>query len=375
MKIGWKTCFKIGTTLLILFLLISYRSNIFDFLSTIFKAASPLFIGAAIAYVINILMSFYEKHYFPKAKSSKLIKSRRPVCLVASFATLVAIIVLVFALVIPQVISGIVVIVENMPDFLNKVITFLNEKNIPTQEISEYINNIDWKEKLTQVVQLAASGAGDIFDVVVGTVSSVFSGAVTIVIAFIFSFYLLATKEKLTGQFVSLTKRFIKPTITAKIEHILQVMNKCFKNYITGQCLEAVILGVLCTVGMLILRLPYATMIGPLIALTALIPIAGAYIGAATGVFMILTESPIKAVIFLVFIILLQQIEGNIIYPKVVGSSIGLPAIWVLAAVTIGGGVMGIPGMMLGVPLAATVYHLLKENKDASHITSEQVNK
>ena len=140
------------------------------------------------------------------------------------------------------------------------------------------------------------------------------------------------------------------------------IANDCFHKFIVGQCTEAVILGSLCMVGMLVLRLPYAPMIGALVAFTALIPIVGAFIGAGVGAFLILMVSPSKAVIFLVFIIVLQQIEGNLIYPRVVGSSMGLPGIWVLAAVTVGGGVMGIPGMMIGVPLMAVIYKLVKEN-------------
>ena len=153
----------------------------------------------------------------------------------------------------------------------------------------------------------------------------------------------------------------MKDGIYTKTKYILTVLNDCFHKYIVGQCTEAVILGVLCTLGMLLLRLPYATMTGTVVAFTALIPVAGAYIGAAVGAFMILTVSPMKAVIFLIFLVVLQQLEENLIYPRVVGSSMGLPAIWVLAAVTIGGGVMGIAGMLLGVPLAAAIYRLLRE--------------
>ena len=146
------------------------------------------------------------------------------------------------------------------------------------------------------------------------------------------------------------------------MDYVLGIVNDCFRKYIVGQCTEAVILGVLCTIGMLLLRLPYATMVGALIAFTALIPIAGAYIGAFVGAFMILTVSPAKALIFLIFIVVLQQLEGNIVYPRVVGSSLGLPGIWVLAAVTVGGGVLGIPGMLLGVPLMAAAYKLIRDD-------------
>lgn len=156
-----------------------------------------------------------------------------------------------------------------------------------------------------------------------------------------------------------------------KIKYVLSILNTSFHKCIVGQCAEAVILGVLCTLGMLILGLPYATMIGALIALTALIPVAGAYIGAGVGAFMILTVSPVQAVIFLVYILILQQVEGNLIYPRVVGSSMGLPAIWVFVAVTLGGGVMGIPGMLMGVPLVATVYQLVKEDVKEQKINEE----
>ena len=156
-------------------------------------------------------------------------------------------------------------------------------------------------------------------------------------------------------------KHVMKEERYQKTLHVLSVMNDCFRRYTIGQCTEAVILGVLCTLGMWLLQLPYAAMIGALVAFTALIPVAGAYIGAGVGAIMIITVSPIKALIFLIFIVVLQQLEGNLIYPKVVGNSIGLPAIWVLAAVTVGGGVLGIPGMLLGVPLAATLYRLLRE--------------
>ena len=194
------------------------------------------------------------------------------------------------------------------------------------------------------------------------------SSTVTIFLAVIFSIYLLSGREKLGNQFDRIMTRHMKNSVYTKTKYILSVLNDCFHIYIVGQCTEAVILGVLCTLGMLLLRIPYATMMGSVIAFTALIPVAGAYIGGAVGAFLILMESPIKAIIFLVFLVILQQLEGNLIYPRVVGSSMGLPAIWVLAAVTIGGGVMGITGMLLGVPLAAVLYRLLREDVNRKEI-------
>jgi len=209
---------------------------------------------------------------------------------------------------------------------------------------------------------VVTSGVGSVMNVVIATVSSVFSALITGFMAVIFAIYLLMGRDKLQAQSKRLLRHYLKPALYEKAMYVLGVLNNCFHRYITGQCLEAVILGTLCALGMMILRLPYATMIGALVAFTALIPVAGAYIGAAVGAFMILMVSPVKALIFLIFLVILQQLEGNLIYPKVVGSSMGLPGIWVLAAVVIGGGVLGVLGMLLGVPLAATVYTLIRND-------------
>ena len=199
-------------------------------------------------------------------------------------------------------------------------------------------------------------------DVLVSTVSSVFSGVVTALVALIFSVYLLAGKETLGSQFHRVARRYLKQSWYERLCYLLAVVDDCFHRYIVGQCIEAVILGTLCALGMMLLRLPYATMVGALVAFTALIPVAGAYIGAGVGAFMILTVDPVKAVVFLVFLVVLQQLEGNLIYPRVVGSSMGLPGIWVLAAVTVGGGIMGVAGMLIGVPLAAAAYRILRDD-------------
>jgi predicted PurR-regulated permease PerM len=200
-------------------------------------------------------------------------------------------------------------------------------------------------------------------------VFSVFSGIVTAFLSIIFAIYMLASKEKFIRQTGKVMNRFLNRKTVLTVTHVGRVLNRSFKRFIVGQCTEAVILGVLCVVGMWIFRFPYATMVGALIGITALIPVAGAYIGAGVGALMILTVSPVKALFFLVFIVVLQQLEGNLIYPKVVGDSIGLPALFVLAAITVGGSLGGVLGMLVAVPLTATVYYLLKEtvNRTQSH--------
>ena len=364
MKLEWKTCFKVGISIFILYLCITYWSVVSGFISAVLSAASPLIIGFILAYLVNILMSFYERHYFKRGKKAVIEKTRRPLCMLAAYLTLLAIIALIVGLTIPQLISCVQVIIAELPTFVDKAVkwieslSFVNADTVGTLE--KALEGINWKSELGNVASVLTSGIGGVMDTVIKTVTSLISGIVTAFISIIFSVYLLSGRDKLLRQFHGVIRRCLKKEWYVKVEYVGTVLNSCFKKYIVGQCTEAVILGVLCTIGMLILRLPYATMIGALISFTALIPIAGAYIGAGIGAFMILTESPIKALIFLIFLIILQQFEGNIIYPRVVGSSLGLPGIWVLAAVTVGGGIMGIPGMLFGVPVTAAIYKLLK---------------
>lgn len=362
MKLRWKTCFRLGISIFLLYLCITYWPGVAGFVITLLSAASPLAVGFVVAYLVNILMTAYERLYFPKARKTWLIRSRRPVCMVGAFVTLLAAVALVIYLVVPELVSCVQLLLAEIPEAIELVIEKLDAKELIPEDIMAVLTTVDWKSRLEQVFSLLSAGVGTAVGTVIGIVTSVFSGLVTGFLAVIFAVYLLTGKEKLCTQGDRVMKRYIRQTWYDRIRHVLSIANDCFRRYIVGQCLEAVILGLLCTLGMWLLRLPYATMIGALIAFTALIPIAGAYIGAGVGAFMILTVSPVKALIFLIFILVLQQIEGNLIYPRVVGSSMGLPAIWVLAAITIGGGVMGIGGMLLGVPVAATAYRLLREN-------------
>lgn len=361
-KLEWKTLLKVGALIFVLFLLIHYWSDISGIIGTVISAATPIFIGLVMAYIINILMSFYERHYFPKSTKKTVLKSRRPVCLTGAILSIIGIVVLVIVLIAPQLANCVKLLVAELPGAIKLAINKLKELNILSDDLFNSLSAIDWKSKIGDIVKTLTTGLGSVMDVAVSAVTSVFSGVSNAVIGFIFALYLLLDKNRLSGQVKRVSDRYIPHRFAEKITHILSVANDCFHRFIVGQCTEAVILGTLCMVGMLILRLPYAPMIGALIAFTALIPIVGAFIGAGVGAFLIFMESPIKAVIFLVFIVILQQIEGNLIYPKVVGSSIGLPGIWVLAAVTVGGGVLGIGGMMIGVPAAAAVYRLIKEN-------------
>ncbi len=391
MKLSWKTCFKIIVTVLLLVISIMLLPRLGGFALNIVSAAVPIIIGCVLAFIVNIVMNLYEKIYFPWWAKSKFVKiTRRPVCLTLAYLTILFVLALIFSLIIPQLIECVVTIVEliigyieNIPALYGKAVEFINAQQIfhnkellefLNEKISGTLNEIDWQSIVSKLTQFLTSGIGMSFNVVTVVISSTFNIIVTALIALIFSGYLLISKERLAKQYNRIMERYVKPAIKEKADYLLSVLNTSCRQYIIGQCTEAVILGVLCTIGMWIFKMPYATMIGPVIGFTALIPIAGAYIGAAVGAFMILTVDPLKALLFIVYIIVLQQLEGNIIYPRVVGSQLGLPGMWVLAAVTIGGGVMGIMGMLISVPIAAAIYRILNDDLDRHEALNMQTN-
>ena len=368
MNITLKSCLRIALSIFLLYLAIHYWPAVSGLLGTLLGAATPLLIGCALAYVVNILMSAYERHFFPRSTNTKVIRLRRPVCLLLAYLSLLAIITVIVWLILPELVDCVELLISQLPGAIETVIAWLDTVPFLSEELLSTLHSIDWQSKIGDIAGIVTSGVGNVMGVVISTVSSVFSAIITGFLAFIFSLYLLLGRDKLQSQCKRLMARYLPEKLNSRILYVLAVLNNAFRRYITGQCIEAVILGALCAAGMLILRLPYATMIGALVAFTALIPVAGAYIGAAVGAFMIAMVSPMQALIFLIFLVILQQLEGNLIYPKVVGSSLGLPGIWVLAAVTVGGGVMGVLGMLLGVPLAAAAYTLLRNdmNKNAA---------
>ena len=362
MKTDVKSLLKIGTAVFLLYLCIHYWTGISGFLLTIAGTAFPLTLGCVIAYLINILMSWFERHYFPNSARPAVTKSRRIVCMIAAILSMLAIVALIVWLVLPQLIDCIMLIINILPGAIEKLLAQIENLHILPEDIFNFLEGIDWKSQIGKILESVTSGVGSVMGTVIKTVSSVFSGLVTALLAVIFALYILLGKDRLGIQFRRVMHRYLRPKWFDKVMYFLGILNDCFHKFIVGQCIEAVVLGLLCTLGMSIFKFPYATMIGALIAFTALIPVAGAYIGAGVGAFMILTVSPMQALLFLIFIVVLQQLEGNLIYPRVVGSSIGLPGIWVLAAVTIGGGIMGVAGMLVGVPLAAALYRILRDD-------------
>lgn len=353
----------IGYILLIAALILGIQNItvVVTVLQTVAGVLQPLILGAVIAYILNILMKKLEKIYFPKSKNSLINKTKRMVCIILSLLLVIGILGLVMGLVLPELAGAFAVIAESVPVYYEKLVAWLMTYSDKFPVIEEYINGLqlDWSQITKNLVMYATSGVGGIFNSAISVVSVVVGGIVNFVIALIFAIYLLAGKEKLSAQLKRVLEAYLSEKKRAQLAQMVAVADNTFSSFIVGQCTEAVILGSLCTIGMWILRFPYAPMTGAFIGVTALIPVAGAYLGAGVGAFMIMTVDPMKALLFLVFIVCLQQLEGNLIYPKVVGSSVGLPALWVLAAVTVGGGINGIFGMLLGVPIAATLYKLI----------------
>lgn len=375
MKSDSKKYLKMGVAAFLLFLAIYYWKPFTKIVGVALRAATPLLMGCVIAYIVNILMSFYERHYFPNQKSAGIRKSARPVCMIGSFVTVFIVLALVIRLIVPELISCIQLLFAEVPKVMQSIADFITKADILPENIENSLQGIDWDSALSKIFKVLSSGIGSTVNFAVGAVSSVVGTTMNLVIGAIFSIYLLLGKERLQSQVEKILTAYVRPSWNEKLHYVLSVANGCFHKYIVGQCTEAVILGALCAVGMMIFRFPYAVMTGAVIGVTALIPVAGAYIGGAVGFLLILSKSPMQAILFLVYLVILQQLEGNLIYPRVVGSSIGLPGIWVLATVTVGGGVLGIGGMLLGVPLAATLYQLLSSevNQKGKLKTKEQV--
>ncbi len=345
----------------------------FDFLcltiGLVFGILKPFIMGGMIAFVINIPMRFYERKLFDnrKKKGKYLMKCKRGISLLLAFLSVVLALTLVAVTVIPQLVTTVSELAYKVPMFYGGVIERLEVIFAENPELVSWLENIEmpkinWKETINAVLDFMKNGMGSMLSSTFTVASSIISTAVNFFIAIVFSIYILAQKEKLQDQFDRLLKAYSNGKIYNGVKKVCGLLNQNFSNFITGQCMEAVILGTMFVIFMTIFQFDYAVMIGVLIAFTALIPIAGAFIGCFVGAFLMLVDDPVRAFWFVVMFIILQQIEGNLIYPHVVGNSVGLPSIWVLAAVTIGGSLMGVFGMLVFIPLLSTVYMLLRED-------------
>jgi predicted PurR-regulated permease PerM len=341
----------------IVVLVVIYFSETVGIIKNLYGVISPLLLGAAIAYVLNLLVSLYEKIYFPKSRSKTIYKTRRGICILLSVLTVFFVIFFFLGVVIPQFARSIQILSAGFPAMYNNLLEWasLHADKIPLLQQKLQEMNMDGAALMKKAMDVAGSWAGGTFSLM----GSVFGHIFNWVLAIIFSLYLLFGMEDLQKQFSKILRTYVKEERRAKLHEVMGTANETFSSYIIGQCKEAVILGLLCTAGMMIFGFPYATVIGPVMGFTALIPMLGSYIGAGIGFLLIVMVDPFTSLMFLIFVLVLQQVEGNLIYPKVVGKSIGLPGIWVFAAIAIGGGLLGITGVILGVPIAATFYKLM----------------
>lgn len=333
-----------------------------EILLGLYSLISPFVIGLCIAYIVNVLLRPVENLWMKllnKRKGKWPEKLKRPLCLLLTILLVIGIILAIVLIIMPELRDSVASLIDMIPSYAEEVqrwwvslSTFLDKYSIDLPEF-------DFKPD--KLIDILKDGGTVLFNTTASVAGSIVTAVMNFVIAFAFSIYILAQKETLKRQSMKVLTAVMKPEKLDKLLNLLRLANKTFTNFITGQLTEAVIIGALCFIGMTIFRMPYAPAISVLVGFTALIPVFGAFIGTAVGAFLILLVKPIQAVWFVIFIIVLQQFEGNLIYPKVVGKSVGLPGIWVLVAVTVGGNAMGVMGMLISVPLCSVLYAVSRE--------------
>ena len=340
----------------------------------ILKISSPFIIGAIIAFVINVPMRFIEKTLFSSSK--KLAKIARPISYLITLVLVFGLITLISYMIIPQLAATMVILASQIPSALTAAQEFLKSNFHYFSFLNGITDNFDWQSVATKAATILQNAATSILNSGVQTISGIIGGILTFIIGFIFSIYLLMQKENLGKQIKQTLYALLPLKIADKTISILSFTSQVFSRFISGQCLEAIIIGVLFFISMSIFGMPYAILISVLIAFTALIPMVGSIIGCIVGVLLILMTSPFMALMFIIMYLVIQQIEGNLIYPYVVGNSVGLPSIWVLVAATIGAQVDGVFGILLFIPLSSVLYSLfriyVKDRLILKGVTSEK---
>lgn len=365
MKVNSKKLAKwivgIVATCILIYLGVRYISVVANAVSWLLGILSPLILGILFALILNVPMRFFEKHLFSKTPKKFLQKLRRPLALVLAFIIIIGILTGVICLVIPELLNALKIICENAISLFSKITSMRKQHIFEQPPISTILANIDLEKIIASLENWVKTQGGSVMSSAITTISSFVSGIVNFFLSLILAIYILLSKETLKDQCRRLVNTWLPKQFAEWFIHAGSVANLNLRNFVSGQTLEAMILGILCMIGMFILQIPYAPMISALVCVCALIPVVGAFVAVGVGAFMIITVSPVKALIFVIFFIALQQIEGNFIYPKTMGSKIKLPALWILTAVTIGGNIAGAIGMLASVPIAATLFCLVKE--------------
>lgn len=339
---------------------------ILDIFNSILAVIMPFLLGIMIAFILNVLMIRIEKILSRFILDKKYTSFKRVISIIVSLLIVIGVIGIIITLIIPELTNAIKVIVKSFPETFEQLQVWINQNGNSFPQLETWINSVDLNSIASELSGLFKIGLTGMLGSTVDVISMFFTSILNLVVGIVFALYILMSKETLKRQSHKLIDAYIPKRISVKLLEVGTLARTTFSNFVIGQTVEAFILGTLCAVGMAVLNLPYAPMVGSLVGITAFVPIVGAFIGGGIGAFMILTVDPMQALIFIIFLVVLQQLEGDLIYPRVVGSSVGLPSIWVLFAVTVGGGLWGITGMLFSVPVLSVVYALIKGHVNKS---------
>lgn len=359
-EIDYKKTLKLVIIAIIAYWILNHYQIVLSLLSKLLSVLMPFIIGCMIAFVLNVLMIRIEKQLSKVIVNPKLKILKRVLSILGSIALVVGVVAIIIILIIPELVSAIKVIALSLPEVIDNLQNWTDSHSIYLPQLENLINQIDVESLGNELSKFAKTEFSGVLDSTIDILAVIVNGIVNFVLGLVFAIYILMSKETLKNQTKRLINAYLPNKIANNIFEVARLSRTTFSNFIIGQTVEAFILGALCTIGMIILGLPYAPMVGSLVGITAFIPIIGAFIGGAIGAFMIFTVDYMQAFIFIIFLVILQQLEGDLIYPRVVGSTIGLPSIWVLFAVTVGGSLWGITGVLLGVPIVSVIYSLVK---------------
>lgn len=348
----------------LLLVVVLFWSRISEALSFLTGILKPFILGGALAFILNLPLSFLEKKVFRNLKG-RGEKFKRPLSIFLSLVFVLLLILILLLTVVPEVISAFESIISSIPSLVTRVESWSNDVLTPVLKNNpELLKSLEtnWDSLLSKSLSFLKDGLSALLSSTLVAANSLISSITSFVVALIFAIYVLGDKERLERQFRSLLKAYTSKETEEYVLHVFSVLHRSFSSFISGQCLEAVILGSIFILVLSILRFPYSVMIGVVVMFSALLPIVGAFIACFFGAFIILLSSPVKALYFVVIFLIIQQLENNLIYPRVVGSSVGLPALWVFFAVTLGGALFGVVGMLFFIPVFSAVFVLLKED-------------
>lgn len=353
---------RMGLTAFAVYLGIYYWSSISSFLLLLLTAFTPVVVGCAIAYIANIPMRFFERQLSKLGMDGRLVRLRRPVSLLASILIVLAGTALLTRFIAPELVQSMRMMSYKLPAFIQAVRELFREIDLETLVDEQLAPLSNWDSIQEQLSHYLMSGTGGFMGSVVSGFSSVLSSTFELFMSLILAIYILMGKESLGGQISRLIETYLGPSMHERITYVTGVLDRSFHSFIVGRCLVSVLLGLMCFGGMLLFRFPYAMTISTVVGVTYIVPVVGGYVGAIIGGLLIFSISPMKAVLFVLFLLVLEQFEANVVFPHVVGSTTGLPGIWVLAAVAVGGGLGGIPFILLSVPVAASLYTLVGDD-------------